>query len=129
MMTKDNLNDSISKNKNDIAVIGVACRLPGDNNDPSRFHEFLINGGNGITEIPKERWDIEAYYDDDKNAEGKMYMKNGGFLSNLREFDAPFFGISPKEAPYIDPQHRWLLEVSYEAIEKCGTRCSSTKRQ
>ncbi|NOU50885.1 SDR family NAD(P)-dependent oxidoreductase [Pseudoalteromonas sp. JBTF-M23] len=119
-MNKTDLNKSVFSNKNDIAVIGVACRLPGDNNHPTTFHEFLLNGGNGISTIPEDRWSVDAYYDSDKTAQGKMYVKKGGFLSGLSQFDATFFGISPKEAPYIDPQHRWLLEVSYEAMENAG---------
>ncbi|MBD1582911.1 type I polyketide synthase [Pseudoalteromonas sp. S16_S37] len=119
-MNKTKINHKTLENKNDIAVIGVACRLPGDNNNPATFHEFLLNGGNGISTIPEDRWSVDAYYDSDKTAQGKMYVKNGGFLSGLSLFDATFFGISPKEAPYIDPQHRWLLEVSYEAMENAG---------
>ncbi|WP_339143245.1 SDR family NAD(P)-dependent oxidoreductase [Pseudoalteromonas galatheae] len=115
-----NNNQTATEQQNDIAVIGVSCRLPGENNSPFDFHNFLINGGNGITEIPKERWDVDAYYDSDRDKAGKMYVKNGGFLSGLSLFDAPFFGISPKEAPYIDPQQRWALEVAYEALENAG---------
>ncbi|USD27188.1 SDR family NAD(P)-dependent oxidoreductase [Pseudoalteromonas sp. SCSIO 43201] len=115
-----NNNQAATMPSNDIAVIGVSCRLPGDNNAPSDFHQFLLAGGNGITEIPKERWDISAYYDSDREKSGKMYVKNGGFLSGLSLFDAPFFGISPKEAPYIDPQQRWVLEATYEALENAG---------
>lgn len=107
-------------NKNDIAVIGMSCRLPGSVESPAQLHQFLLAGGNGITDIPPERWDISAFYSADRDAPGKMYVRRGGFLQNLTGFDAAFFGISPKEAPYIDPQHRWLLETSYEALQDAG---------
>ncbi|TMP47148.1 hypothetical protein CWB96_19935 [Pseudoalteromonas citrea] len=105
---------------NDIAVIGVACRLPGEVNSSEAFHEFLIKGGNGIGPIPQDRWDKLGFYHADNDIHGKMYVQQGGFISGLADFDAGFFGISPKEAPYLDPQHRWLLETSYEAIENAG---------
>lgn len=87
----------------------------------------MLNNGNGITEIPPDRWDIQSYYDADKTKPNRMYVKRGGFLDQIDQFDPLFFGISPKEAPYIDPQHRWLLEITQEAFENAGIKPSSIR--
>lgn len=114
------MNNKQNINKNDIAVIGSACRYPGGITSPQSMHDFLMSGGNGIVEIPADRWDKDAFYDADKAKSGRMYVKRGGFISGLDLFDPQFFGISPIEAPHIDPQHRWLLEVTQEAFENAG---------
>jgi acyl transferase domain-containing protein/NADPH:quinone reductase-like Zn-dependent oxidoreductase/acyl carrier protein len=112
---------------NDIALIGMACRFPGGVNGPREFWDFLLAGGDGIVEVPPERWENAAYYDADKEKPGKMYVNRGGFIRWLEQFDPQFFGISPKEAPHIDPQHRWLLELTYEALENAGLKASELK--
>ncbi|WP_226663733.1 type I polyketide synthase [Microbulbifer aggregans] len=111
----------------DIAIIGLSCRLPGGNNSPEEFYEFLLNGGDGIVDVPADRWDSEAYYDTDREKVGKMFVNQGGFITGLDQFDPQFFGISPKEAPHIDPQHRWLLELTQELIENSGLKSSDLK--
>lgn len=118
---------SVVHGMNDIAIIGMACRLPGKSNSPQQFWEFLLNGGDGIVDVPADRWDAEAYYDSDRNIPGKMYVRRGGFIENIDQFDPQFFGISPKEAPHIDPQHRWLLELAYESFENAGLKLSDLK--
>jgi acyl transferase domain-containing protein/NAD(P)-dependent dehydrogenase (short-subunit alcohol dehydrogenase family)/acyl carrier protein len=105
---------------NDIAIIAMACRYPGENQTPEQFYQFLLAQGDGISDIPADRWDKAAYFDADKNRDGKMYVSRGGFLTNIAQFDPVFFGISPKEAPHIDPQHRWLLELNYELLQNAG---------
>ncbi len=101
-----------------IAIIGLSCRFPGGANDPQALWELLKQGYDGISEIPANRWDVDAYFDPNPEAPGKMYVRRGGFLNtNIADFDAQFFGISPKEAEYMDPQQRFLLEVSWEALE------------
>ncbi|MCC5648027.1 polyketide synthase dehydratase domain-containing protein, partial [Nostoc sp. CHAB 5824] len=102
-----------------IAIIGMGCRFPSANN-PKEFWELLRDGRDVISEIPKERWDIDAYYDPDPDAPGKMSTRFGGFLEKVDEFDPVFFNISPREAVSLDPQQRLLLEVSWEAIENSG---------
>ncbi len=104
-----------------IAIVGMACRLPGNVNSPEEFWELLIQNKDAIIEIPPNRWDVQAYYDPDKDAPGKMYTKKGGFLQTpIDEFDAEFFHISPREAEDMDPQQRIALEVAWETIENAG---------
>ncbi|HEU4577828.1 MAG TPA: SDR family NAD(P)-dependent oxidoreductase [Polyangiaceae bacterium] len=105
-----------------IAIIGIGCRFPGGVTDPESFWSLLERGVDAITEVPRERWDIEQWYDADPDAVGKMTTRWGGFLSDLESFEPGFFGISPREAPSIDPQERLLLETSWEALEDAGIR-------
>jgi acyl transferase domain-containing protein len=103
-----------------IAIVGVGCRFPGSATSPEAFWQLLQNGVDAISEIPRDRWDVDAYFDADPDAVGKMSTRHGGFLDRVREFDAPFFGISPREAAALDPQQRLLLEVTWEALEHGG---------
>jgi len=103
-----------------IAIVGMACRFPGGANNPQKFWQLLSNGIDTITEVPKERWDIDAYYDPNPDTPGKTYSRYGAFLQDIDWFDPEFFKISPREAISIDPQHRLLLEVSWEALENAG---------
>ena len=103
-----------------VAIVGMACRFPGRNNDPESFWQFLRAGGNAIREVPKDRWDIDAFYDPNPGTPGKMYTRNGAFLDRVDLFDPQFFGIAPREATRMDPQQRLLLEVAWEALERSG---------
>ena len=88
--------------------------------DPDSFWELLIEGRSGITEVPEGRWNVGRYYDPNPRIPGKMITRWGGFLEAVDQFDARFFGISPREALRMDPQQRWLLEVTWEALEDGG---------
>ncbi len=103
-----------------IAVVGIGCRFPGGEAGPLDFWRFLLGGGDGIREVPPDRWDVDALYDPDPRAPGKMTTRWGGFLSDVRRFDARFFGVSAREAAAMDPQQRLLLEVAWEAFEDAG---------
>ncbi|MGK7875121.1 MAG: beta-ketoacyl synthase N-terminal-like domain-containing protein [Xenococcaceae cyanobacterium] len=99
-----------------IAIVGMGCRFPGGADSPEAFWQLLLAGVDAITELPPERWDLDAYYDPNPNVPGKMYVQRGGFVEQLKEFDAEFFGISPREAVSMDPQQRLLLEVTWFAL-------------
>jgi polyketide synthase 12 len=103
-----------------IAIIGMACRLPGDSNNPEEYWELLRRGGDGIVEVPRDRWDADALYDPDPEARGKSYCSRGGFVTPIDLFDAPFFGISPREARSLEPMQRMVLETTWEAFERAG---------
>ena len=103
-----------------IAVVGMGCRFPGGAAGPEGYWNFLTNGGDGISEIPADRWNADEFYDPDQFAPGRMSSKWGGFLPDVAGFDADYFGISPREAEAMDPQQRLMLEVAYEALEHAG---------
>ncbi|MEH2172820.1 type I polyketide synthase [Nostoc sp.] len=106
--------------KEPIAIIGMGCRFPGGADTPELFWQLLRQGIDAIAEVPRDRWDVAAYYDPNPEAPGKMSTRYGGFIENLKAFDPQFFGISPREALTLDPQQRLLLEVSWEALENAG---------
>ena len=108
-----------------IAVIGMACRFPGEANSPAEFWKLMKSGTDAISEVPRDRWNIDAYFHPDAKATGQVYTRWGGFLPNYKLFDADFFGISPREAAQIDPQQRLLLELAWEAIESAGIPAES----
>ena len=103
-----------------LAIIGMGCRFPGGVVDAESFWSLLDNGVDAIGEVPRDRWDIDAYFDPDPRTPGKTYTRWGGFLDRIEDFDASFFGISPREATSMDPQQRLLLEVTWEALEDAG---------
>ncbi len=103
-----------------IAVVGIGCRFPGNVTGPESFWRLLVDGGDAVSEVPADRWDADAFYDPDPSAPGRMTTKWGGFVPDVAGFDADFFGITPREAEAMDPQHRMLLEVSWEALEHAG---------
>ncbi len=111
-----------------IAVVGMACRFPGGCTTPEKFWNFLKEKGDGVTNIPSERWDIDEFYDPTPGTPGKMYIRQAGFLQeDVGKFDARFFRISPLEASEMDPQQRILLELSWEALERAGQNIEQLK--
>jgi len=107
------------KFEDEIAIIGVSGRYPKAEN-LEKFWENLKSGMDCITEIPKERWEHEIYFDSDKGKQGKAYSKWGGFIDGVDRFDPLFFNISPKEAELSDPQERLFLETSWHTVEDAG---------
>ncbi|HYO72994.1 MAG TPA: SDR family NAD(P)-dependent oxidoreductase [Archangium sp.] len=110
-----------------IAIVGMACRLPGGADMPEAFWRLLREGTDAISEIPADRWDVDAWYDADPEAPGKMYVRSGGFLREVDRFEPQFFGISPREAESMDPQQRLVLEVAWEALERAGQDASALR--
>ena len=106
--------------KDRIAIIGIGCRFPGGVTDAESFWKLLMERRDAVSDVPADRWNVERYYDREPAIPGKTFVKRGGFLDQIDKFDPQFFGISPREAPYVDPQHRLLLETSWEAIENAG---------
>ncbi|MFN7984381.1 MAG: SDR family NAD(P)-dependent oxidoreductase [Vicinamibacterales bacterium] len=103
-----------------IAIIGMACRVPGGGDTPERFWEVMSTGTDAVREIPRDRWPIDDWYDPDPAAPARSIVKCGGFLESVDGFDAGFFGIVPREAERMDPQQRLLLEVATEALDDAG---------
>ena len=103
-----------------IAVIGMGCRFPGGADSPDAFWALLRDGRDAVGEIPRTRWDVDAFYDADPAVPGKLAVNAGGFLRGVDEFDAAFFGIMRREAERMDPQHRVFLEVAVDALDHAG---------
>ncbi|MGB0561883.1 MAG: type I polyketide synthase [Spirulinaceae cyanobacterium] len=112
--------DSPAQDLNAIAIVGMGCRFPGGANSPQAFWELLKTGTDAITEVPADRWDVDAYYDPNLDSETAMNTRWGGFIDNIDQFDRLLFNISAAEAATMDPQQRLLLEVAWEAIESAG---------
>lgn len=102
-----------------IAVVGMGCRFAGATN-LDEYWQLIRDGRDTTREIPSTRWDVDAFFDPSGATPGKMTTRWGGFLDDIDAFDAAFFGISPREAEKMDPQHRMLLEVVWEALEYGG---------
>ena len=103
-----------------IAIVGMSCRLPGSVDSPQSFWHLLRNGGDAVSEIPADRWDVDRFFDANPEVPGKMYTRQGAFIDSVADFDPEFFGISPREATYLDPQQRLLLEGAYLALSDAG---------
>jgi len=112
-----------------VAIIGMACRLPGDINSPDLFWEALLRGDDFVQEVPADRWDVDYYYDPEPGVPGRSVCKWGSFLNGMGDFDPEFFGISEKEATAMDPQHRLLMETAWEAMEHAGLTKDTIDKQ
>ncbi|MEY7980480.1 beta-ketoacyl synthase N-terminal-like domain-containing protein, partial [Streptomyces pilosus] len=112
--TRRRLAEREAADEEPIAIVGMACRYPGDVASPADLWNLVDQGTDAVTELPHDRgWDIERIKE-------KSYSVEAGFVHDAPLFDAAFFGISPREAVAMDPQQRLLLETSWELFEHAG---------
>ncbi|WP_027501588.1 type I polyketide synthase [Rhodococcus sp. UNC363MFTsu5.1] len=103
-----------------IAIVGIGCRFAGGVDSPDALWDLLESGKNAVREVPPERWAVDEVYDPQPGVLGRTISRWGGFLDSIGGFDTAAFGITEYEAEAMDPQHRLLTQVAWEALEHAG---------
>ena len=102
-----------------IAIVGLAGRYPGDAANPEKLWNLISEARSAMTEIPKDRFNIDAFWHPHNERSGAINVRGGHYMNHqeIDAFDAPFFSITPNEAKAMDPQQRMALECTFEAME------------
>ncbi|KAL7952418.1 hypothetical protein V8C34DRAFT_323309 [Trichoderma compactum] len=115
------MRESTSIDPEPVAIVGIAGRFPGDASSPDRLWQLICEGRNALSEVPPDRYNIDAFYHPSAERIGTQNARGGYFIDgDVAAFDAPFFRITAQEAHAMDPNQRLALELSYEALENAG---------
>ncbi len=121
--TRAKLREAEDGDREPIAIVGMGCRFPGGIDSPEDLWRLVSEGGDVVGDFPGDRgWDLTTLFDQDPDRPGTSSTRRGAFLTEPGAFDADFFGVSPREALAVDPQHRLLLETAWETFERAGIR-------
>lgn len=110
----------------DIAIVGLASRFPGAGKTPAEMWQMLAEGRDGISDLPEGRWE-EFTSDPQIKAAVEKANTQGGYLDDVKTFDAEFFAMSPLEVANVDPQQRLAMELTWEALEHARIPASDLK--
>ncbi|MFE4383648.1 type I polyketide synthase [Streptomyces cyaneofuscatus] len=119
--------ESVRPDDDPVVIVSMACRLPDGIDTPEAFWDLLADGREASSPFPQrwDGWDLDTIEEAERAATGRRFERKGGFVRDVEDFDAAFFGLSPREALSLEPQQRLVLEVVWEAIERANLRTAS----